>query len=188
MNRVIENALRDGPVGNSQLYHNFEEKSKDTVNCNSKDSSSSKLDKEENNTLDNDTLKLNSSQSISSLDSVNSLPLNLNINSNNNNSNNNNVINSNTSNITTQQSSNPNSEDKPLNLSSSKMLHTSNQQIIDHFIDKWLGSSHTGNYTNEVERVKEEYSCTCSLCMCIHVCVCEKEKKERMIEGERENL
>ncbi|XP_074596081.1 uncharacterized protein LOC141851259 [Brevipalpus obovatus] len=31
------------------------------------------------------------------------------------------------------------SGDKPLNLSSFKVLHTSNQQIIDHFIDKWLG-------------------------------------------------
>lgn len=31
-------------------------------------------------------------------------------------------------------------EDKPLNLSSSKVLHASNQQIIDHFIDKLLSS------------------------------------------------
>lgn len=31
-------------------------------------------------------------------------------------------------------------EDKPLNLSSSKVLHASHQQIIDHFIDKLLSS------------------------------------------------
>ena len=76
--------------------------------------------------------------------------------SNNNNSNNI-SINSNTSNIiTTQQSSTASLEDKPLNLSSSKVLHTSNQQIIDHFIDKWLGSSSTGNYNKEQNQKSEE--------------------------------
>jgi len=34
----------------------------------------------------------------------------------------------------------PPSDDKPLNLSSSKVLHTSNQHIIDHFIDKLLST------------------------------------------------
>ncbi|RWS05965.1 SOX transcription factor-like protein, partial [Dinothrombium tinctorium] len=37
------------------------------------------------------------------------------------------------------------SNDKPLNLSSSKVLHTSNQQIIDHYIDKLLSTAPTGN-------------------------------------------
>lgn len=35
-------------------------------------------------------------------------------------------------------------EDKPLNLSASKVLHTSNQQIIDHFIDKLLSTGAEG--------------------------------------------
>ncbi len=41
----------------------------------------------------------------------------------------------------------PPSEDKPLNLSSSKVLHTSNQHIIDHFIDKLLSSGTDGKNT-----------------------------------------
>lgn len=45
--------------------------------------------------------------------------------------------------IKANNSSNSSAEDRPLDYSASKVLHTSNQQIIDHFIDKWLGASAT---------------------------------------------
>ncbi len=39
-----------------------------------------------------------------------------------------------------------NDDEKPLNLSSSTVLHTSNQHIIDHFIDKLLSTGIDGKF------------------------------------------
>jgi hypothetical protein len=65
--------------------------------------------------------------------------------------------------VTTSSSAPPATppEDKPLNLSSSKVLHASNQQIIDHFIDKLLTSSECaeGQYHSRVIIVSSGSQC-----------------------------
>ena len=137
MNRVIENALRDVQIVNHQVCCSAENINKDVLASNLKDVTICKLEKEENQLISNDS-RFTSSQSNLNFDLTNSMPSNLNCSNNVNN-------NSTASHITTQQSSFANSEDKPLNLSSSKVLHTSNQQIIDHFIDKCFESSQAGN-------------------------------------------
>ncbi|RWS31086.1 SOX transcription factor-like protein [Leptotrombidium deliense] len=53
---------------------------------------------------------------------------------------------------------NTSSHDKPLNLSSSKVLHTSNQQIIDHFIDKLLSTAPTVSKADELKNFIDIFS------------------------------
>ncbi|RWS31120.1 SOX transcription factor-like protein, partial [Leptotrombidium deliense] len=154
MNRVIENALGGGSCKGSFRRSNDTQSSSSSSKHNSEKETSFRVNDNQNEDKTERSKHLTKTKSsVSSLASSSQME---------------------STEIPDANSSN----DKPLNLSSSKVLHTSNQQIIDHYIDKLLSTAPTGNpLPIEMQTSQSSQPFTMS--------VSKAQRKERTCKGKR---